>query len=145
VISIVTFQLFMLLATYWITRENRSLTARIIYMVAIAIIVRSAEFVNQKCNENWERIATQNYFDQQGIFMMIMVCAPLLLNSFIFLICCLREASRLLIQVKTKELKDRMKAKQKNASTKSGKATTEPVVSGPTDNKTSSKKSKKDN
>ena len=123
IISIVVFQIIMLVATYYVTRRNRGLVPRVIYMIIIAATVRSAEYLNGIGTIHWQQIATQNYFDRQGIFMMIMICVPLLFDSFIMLVCCLREASDLLIQVKTKQIKKELKGtnkgKKDDATTKS--------------------------
>jgi hypothetical protein len=74
-------------------------------MVTIAVLVKSAEYLNQTAGENWESFATQNYFDDRGIFVAIMFCSPLLLDSFLMLVMFLREAGQLLVQVKTAEFK----------------------------------------
>lgn len=78
----------------------------------IAVIVRCAERINQYGHANWEEFATQNYFDERGVFLSIMLCAPLLLNSMMMMLLFLREASSLLIQVKTSELKAKKKQQQ---------------------------------
>lgn len=46
--------------------------------------------------------------------MGIFLCGPLLLDSFLMLVIYLREASQLLVQVKTMELKRKEQAKKKN-------------------------------
>lgn len=83
-------------------------------MITIGILVRSAERLNTYAAHNWEQFATQNYFDSKGVFMAIFLCAPLLLDSFLMLIIFLREASQLLVQVKTMELKQKEEAKKRN-------------------------------
>lgn len=62
---------------------------------------------------HWQDFCTQNYFDQKGVFMGIFLSGPLLLDSFIMLVFYLREASRLLVQVKTEELKRKKQAEKK--------------------------------
>jgi transmembrane protein 18 len=78
-------------------------------MIMIASVVRSAEYVNRVCSRNWEKLSTQNYFDPKGFFVLVMICIPLLMDSFIMLIAFLREAASLLIQVKTKQIKIQMR------------------------------------
>jgi hypothetical protein len=94
-------------------------------MVLIVILVKSAEYLNQIAGEQWESFATQNYFDDRGIFIAIMFSSPLLLDSFIMLVMFLREAGQLLILVKTEELKKKRRPAQdggeKDASKKEGK------------------------
>jgi Transmembrane protein 18 len=109
----------MFLATLYVSRRNANLTPRIIVMVLIAGIVRVSEYINQYGNRYWKQFATQNYFDPKGIFMTIVICTPLLMNSFIMLISFLREASSLLIQVKTRQIQkqyDASKKKKQNQS-----------------------------
>jgi transmembrane protein 18 len=85
-------------------------------MILIGLIVRSAERLNSYGAEHWESFATQNYFDRRGIFVAVMLCGPLLVFSFIMLVFFLKEASQLLVQVKTAELKKK-KRQQTEGST----------------------------
>jgi hypothetical protein len=94
------------------------LAPRLILMSVIAGTVRSSELLNSYAAQNWGKFCTQNYFDDRGIFVMIMVCAPLLLDSLIMLILFMKEAAQLLVQVKSAELK------KKHGSTKSGSSPT---------------------
>jgi len=89
-------------------------------MGIVFIMVRSAERLNNLGGEHWESFATQNYFDKRGIFISLMVSAPLLCVSVLMLIAFLREASGLLVEVKTHEFK--AKAKAKNAAEKGKKS-----------------------
>lgn len=89
------------------------MTPRLVVMVFIAVIVRLAEKMNQLAAKNWEKIATQNYFDRQGIFVAIMFCGPLLFDCLIMLIMFLTEASGLLVKVKTNEMKRKMAERKK--------------------------------
>lgn len=45
--------------------------------------------------------------------MMVMVCLPLLLDSLIMLLFIMKEASRLLVQVKTAQLKQKQRQQSK--------------------------------
>jgi hypothetical protein len=74
-------------------------------MVTIAVLVKSAEYLNRTAGEHWESFATQNYFDERGVFVAITFCSPLLLDSFLMLVMFLREAGQLLVQVKRAEIK----------------------------------------
>lgn len=78
---------------------------RLIVMVCVGLMVRCSELINGYGARNWESFATQNYFDRGGIFTGIMFCGPLLVDCFMMLTFLLREASQLLIEVKTMELK----------------------------------------
>jgi len=87
-------------------------------LVFIGIIVRSAEWINTQGAKHWEQFATQDYFDKRGIFIGIMLAAPLLVDSFMMLLFFMSEASSLLIEVKRNEIKEK---KNKKKSAKSNK------------------------
>jgi len=89
-------------------------------LVFVGIVTRSAEWLNAQGQEHWESFATQDYFDKRGIFIGIMLCAPLLLNSLMMLLFFMKEASKLLIQVKRSEIKNKYKAQQKNNNNNNG-------------------------
>ena len=121
ILSLLLFHVVVLGCTIWVSRPNFSLTPRIVLMVCIAGLVRFAETMNHWLNKNWQSLnITQNYFDSRGYFISIFLCAPLLFDSFIMLICFLREASQLLVQVKTAELKQKRKKKQGGGSGSGG-------------------------
>lgn len=79
----------------------------------MGVVVRSAEWLNAYGAQHWDEFCTQNYFDSKGIFVGIFLSAPLLIDSFLMLVIFLREASKLLVQVKTMELKREQKKKNK--------------------------------
>jgi high-affinity Fe2+/Pb2+ permease len=89
------------------------LASRIAVMLFMGIVVRSSEWLNAYGAQHWDEFCTQNYFDSKGIFIGIFLSAPLLIDSFLMLIIFLREASKLLVQVKTMELKREKKKKSK--------------------------------
>lgn len=95
----------MLFLSIYVSRRDRGLAPRLTTMVIIAAIVKSSEYINSWAAQNWTNFCTQNYFDTSGVFMTVMVCAPLLVDSLIMLSFFLREASQLLIQVKTIQMK----------------------------------------
>lgn len=68
--------------------------------------------LNQYGSKHWEDFATQNYFDEGGIFVCIMVSAPIVFVSFLMLIAYLREAGQLLVQVKRAEIKQKYSTKK---------------------------------
>ena len=115
ILTIVVFQIVMLLCTFMLTRRC-GMTFRLLILSFMAGIVRSAEWFNKYGSRNWEQFATQNYFDEKGIFISIMVSAPLLMMTFLMLISFLREASGLLVEVKKHELKQKQKSSKANAS-----------------------------
>mmetsp|Transcript_50139 Transcript_50139/g.76243 ORF Transcript_50139/g.76243 Transcript_50139/m.76243 type:complete len:246 (-) Transcript_50139:194-931(-) len=112
VLCLLGFQIFMFLACLWASRKDRGITPRIIILVAIGVLVRSAERLNTLAAQNWDSIATQNYFDRRGIFVGIMLCAPLLLDCMVMLFMFLKEASQLLVQVKKQEMAQKKKSQE---------------------------------
>jgi transmembrane protein 18 len=105
ILSIILFQAIMFALTVYVAKYNSNLGPRLGMMVLIAVIVKGSEYLNLYGSDNWESFCTQNYFDAQGVFMSVMVCAPLLVYSFIMLCFYLRETSQLLIQFKRMQLK----------------------------------------
>ena len=82
------------------------------FMICIGLIVRLAEYLNTTGSARWQEFGiTQNYFDRGGIFMGIMVCAPLLMVCLCMLIHMIREASNLLKDVT--QMKHTAKSRQK--------------------------------
>lgn len=117
IIGVVAFQIVMFVLALMISRQNVGMGPRLTVMVFIALVVRTAERWNALCAQHWERIATQNYFDKNGVFVAVVVCCPLLLDCLIMLLMFVREAAGLLVKVKTNE----MKRKQKKQSTSGGR------------------------
>ncbi|GAX09965.1 hypothetical protein FisN_11Lh046 [Fistulifera solaris] len=115
VIGLIAFQAIMLLLTLWVSRKNQSLAPRVILMLLILGLVRLAERWNELGARHWRSFATQNYFDRHGIFVSIMLCAPLLFDSLIMMILFLREASQLLVEVKAAQIKRKQKAAKKQS------------------------------
>jgi transmembrane protein 18 len=112
ILCIIAFHIVMFLITIYVSRYNQNLTPRLLVLVCIAFIVRTSEYTNDYARRHWQSFSTQNYFDHHGLFMSIMICGPLLINSFIMLCFFLKEASQLLILVKKVQLQ---KQKQKQS------------------------------
>lgn len=124
IIGLVAFQVVMFVLCIYVSRPDRSLAPRLAVMITIASIIKCSEKINEYAAQNWESFCTQNYFDRRGVFMMVMVCCPLLLDSLIMLFLFLREASQLLVKVKTSQLKEKQKQQRKKATSASATATT---------------------
>ncbi len=120
IILLVAFQIVMLLCTVIVTRRC-GLRSRLLLLTFMAGVVRSAEWANKYGARHWEEFATQNYFDEKGIFISLMLSAPLLLMAFVMLISYLREASGLLVEVKRHELKQKKNAKGKSTANHNNK------------------------
>lgn len=104
IVGLICFQIIVFLLCFYVSRKDRGLASRVPLLVFIAIIVRSAERLNALGAEHWESFATQDYFDKRGVFVGIMLCAPLLLDSLMMLIFFMKEASTLLVQVKRNQI-----------------------------------------
>lgn len=115
---LVAFQLLVVISAIILTRRG-GLYSRMGFMVFIGIIVRLAERLNVIGANRWRDFATQNYFDRNGIFMGIMICAPLLVVCFWMLFSMIREASNLLVDVKKMKMKGNGKGKGKGRPKKS--------------------------
>lgn len=83
--------------------------SRMGFMIFLGIIVRLAEILNTIGSRRWREFSTQNYFDRSGIFMGIMVCAPLLIVCLCLLVSMIREASSLLGDVTRMKMKAQVK------------------------------------
>ena len=101
----------MFLLCLWASRPNRGTAPRIFILVVIGATVRCAEWLNRFGAENWEKFASQDYFDNRGIFVSSMLSGPLLLDCLLMLMLFVREASQLLVQVKRNELASKRTSK----------------------------------
>lgn len=117
---LLAFQAVVIIAAIALTKKG-GLYTRIGFMIILAIIVRLAERLNIMGNSRWKEFATQNYFDRGGIFIGIMLCAPLLFVCFGMLFAMLREANNLLVDVKTMKIKAQQKQQKKKKKSKEEK------------------------
>lgn len=115
VLGLIAFQIVMFFLSLYVAQRDRALAPKLVVMTFIFIVVRSAEWLNTKGEEHWESFATQDYFDDRGLFLGIMLVGPLMLDIFMMLIFFMREASLLLVEVKRTEIK-RKKGKEKKKS-----------------------------
>jgi len=100
-----------------VTRNSFESQRNILFLVLPLILL--AQTLNDKTSENWKMFSTQDYFDSGGIFTGVFWAAPLLLIGFIAVANLVRIAGNLLVEVKTKTLKDkRKKTKGSNKSSK---------------------------
>lgn len=86
---------------------------QMLLLVGILGVVYSAETLNRLAGEQWQQFAGQNYFDKHGVFISVLFSAPLLACAMFVLLNALRSASRLLIQVKRKELRAEARRKRR--------------------------------
>lgn len=103
--------------TNFLVIRNGGLSGRCLLLGFMVIIVRGADYLNRYGSSHWEKIATQNYFDVNGVFITLMLCVPLLLMAFLQLLVLLSEAKDLLIQVKSHELRQKLKKETNQSQT----------------------------
>ena len=107
------FHALVILTTY-ATIKRGDMYIQLGLMVFLGVIVRFAEKMNQIGNSRWRDFATQNYFDKNGIFMGIMICAPLLMVCFVMLVSLIREAKSLLVDLSKMKMQAKENAKKKS-------------------------------
>jgi hypothetical protein len=112
---LLAFHIIVILTTY-ATINKGDMYLQLGLMLFLGAIVRCAEKLNQMGNSRWRDFATQNYFDKNGIFMGIMICAPLLMVCFVMLVSLIREAKSLLVDVTKlkKQAKENVKKKKED-------------------------------
>ena len=115
---LLAFHVFIIITAMTLSRRGGVYT-RMGFMIFLGVIIRLAEYLNIMGNSRWNEFATQNYFDRSGIFMGIMLCAPLLLVCLFMLISMIREASNLLGDVTQMKKKALVRQKEKKNEDKS--------------------------
>lgn len=108
---ILAFHVLVIIVAVTLSRRG-GIYSRMGLMIFVGIVIRLAERLNDLGATRWREFATQNYFDKSGIFMGIMVCAPLLMVCLFMLVSMIREASNLLVDVKSIKMKAQQQAKQ---------------------------------
>ena len=111
---LLAFHVLVILTTY-ATIKRGEMYVQLGLMVFLGVIVRFAEKMNQIGNSRWRDFATQNYFDKNGIFMGIMICAPLLMVCFVMLVSLIREAKSLLVDLSKMKKLSKENAKKKKS------------------------------
>eukprot|EP01036_Dinobryon_divergens_P034019 gene34019-43952_t len=103
---------------------RRNVDVQTIIFLAAVGLVAMAERINSFCAAHWKEFATQNYFDQYGVFVGIVFCAPLLLLLLFQLVNFLTLTSSALIKAKRLQLKQSMKEAAANNNSNTTTATT---------------------
>jgi hypothetical protein len=126
IVTVLVFQIIMLALTLWALRRGGT-AVRISLLSLVAIVVRSAERINSYASSRWQDLATQNYFDQGGVFVLLFLCLPLILDCLIMLVGLLREASGLLVEVKTMEVKQKERSRRQGQGQGQGQGQVQPA------------------
>lgn len=106
-------------AVLWVlflTTRSRTNTQIALFLFAAALVA-VAEPLNTFCRKRWRSFATQNYFDEAGVFAGVLYCAPLLALLLVMMFNFLFQSANLLVDVKRRELKNHLQA-QKAATAK---------------------------
>ncbi|CAH0521245.1 unnamed protein product [Peronospora belbahrii] len=77
-------------------------------------MVASTEALNKWARKNWHLVATQQYFDKQGVFMGIFYAGPLLAAGFFQLILSMKNMVDMVVVVKRAEYIQQLKSTKKN-------------------------------
>ena len=85
IIGLVCFHIVCLLLT--IVFRKRSNVQGVLFLVLCALVFL-AEKINSACSLRWQAFATQNYFDNRGVFASVMFAGPLLGIATIILVRC---------------------------------------------------------
>ena len=120
ILSLIAMHILILFGMMYSVKRG-GITSQFGILISIFAIVRMAERLNNLGAEHWETIATQDYFDSQGVFVSLMVCLPLMIIAVVMLLSLLRESAGLLVTVKRNELKAKAKARA-GKTTKNGAA-----------------------
>ncbi|GLD99162.1 hypothetical protein PINS_up007880 [Pythium insidiosum] len=99
-----------LLATVILTRHHYKLQFALFLTIMLLLFV--TERLNAWAREHWRLFATQQYFDQRGVFMGIFYAAPLLAIGFVQLLLTMKSLVSMLIVVKRAEFRQQL---QRNA------------------------------
>lgn len=110
---LLAFHAVVILAAIALSRRRGGIYGRMGLMIFIGIVVRAAEWMNATGSRRWREFATQNYFDRNGIFVGLTVCAPLLVVCLVMLLSMIREASNLLVDVKRMKMEAQAKQKER--------------------------------
>jgi len=66
---------------------RKNMTFQSVVFLLICVVVRSAEYINTLLREHyWKSFARQNYFDERGVFALIMFAGPLIALSVVQLV-----------------------------------------------------------
>jgi len=104
---VITHALLMALA---LVARRRTWLQCALFAVALGASAAS-ERLNALGARHWRSFSRQQYFDSGGLFMVLVVCAPLMAVALIVLVSWVIESGQLLIKVKRTEL---LRAAKKN-------------------------------
>jgi hypothetical protein len=83
IVGLLSFHVFTWIIVYW-TRKRFYFQFGFFVMIIMLLVI--TEELNKFARNNWQLIATQNYFDLKGIFAAIFYAGPLLFTGFFQLV-----------------------------------------------------------
>ncbi|CAI5719329.1 unnamed protein product [Hyaloperonospora brassicae] len=99
-----------LFAALWLTRKRLSVQC-VLFAVVIALLLIT-EALNKWARTHWRLVASQRYFDEQGVFMGIFYAGPLLVAGFFQLMLSMKQMVDMVVIVKRVEHRQQLKAKK---------------------------------
>ncbi|KAG7396511.1 Transmembrane protein 18 [Phytophthora boehmeriae] len=111
ILGLIAFHL-LLFVTLFLTRKR--LVPQFALFLTIILLVVLTEPFNKWARANWQSIATQRYFDEQGVFMGIFYAGPLLAAGFFQLMLSMKNMVDMVVIVKRAEFKQQLKNKKNN-------------------------------
>lgn len=91
------------LAIALITRKSE--TAQMVIFALCMCLAFGAERINTLARDNWKAFSTQDYFDERGLFISVMLSGPLLCILIVVLVNFLFLMTGVMVKVKRAELK----------------------------------------
>lgn len=105
---LVGFHLFCSLLTM-ITVIFNSHNTQIALFLSFLGLVYCAEYINEWAAENYRLFSKQQYFDDKGMFISLLLSAPLLINCFVIVLHWMLSSIRTMIVLKRAKLRHEMK------------------------------------
>lgn len=125
IISLLLVQLSVFMLAY-LTRQRHAIQFGL--MVVLTIITLLCEQLNNAGHRHWRRFASQDYFDRQGLFMLIFVSGPfVIVSNFIVIGMGLRLVK---LYAKKQQRRNRQQVVEGNNNTSSSTTTTTTGTSG---------------
>uniref|UniRef100_M4B218 Uncharacterized protein n=1 Tax=Hyaloperonospora arabidopsidis (strain Emoy2) TaxID=559515 RepID=M4B218_HYAAE len=99
-----------LFTAFWLTRK-RLYTQFVLFALIITLLVLT-EALNKWARTNWRLVASQRYFDEQGVFMGLFYAGPLLAAGFFQLMLSMKSMVDMVVIVKRAEYQQQLKVKK---------------------------------
>merc|ERR1739848_63247 len=103
----------LLLVVVLLTRRHTTFQGCL--FLAPGAVVYCARYLNASCAEHWELFSNQNYFDEAGLFISVVLSGPLLIVNMAIVVNHLIVLSGLVVRAKAAELKAKARKKAKES------------------------------